>query len=196
MRSRANLDWCCTPSRKGDAGRCIGWNHNHDLNLSGLYLPRNLGQTVGCEVPGRGVREIAAWMWSDVEVTIPRLGGCKSSYGTVQPVGDGPQRIMVERGHITGIDRTIRAQTVPALPDGGGPHRHRIEPRWAAALREQVIGRIVLPNATQSITDQRRSHKAGTDVVPTVAHKGGQPHSCMPTLPGVAEQAELQGQSV
>ena len=140
--------------------------------------------------------EPTAWMWPDVEVAISRSGRCQATHGAVQPVGDGSQGVVVERVHLARIDRAVREQAVPALPDGGGSHRHRIEPRWAFALREQVEGGVVLPDAAQRITDERRPHKAGADVVSALAHECGQPFARMPTLFSSLEQTKLQGQRI
>ena len=103
---------------------------------------------------------------------------------------------MVERGHLSGIDRAVGKEAIPALPDGGRPHRHRIEPRRAFTLREQVVSDVNLPNTAQSITYQRRPHEAGADVVSTFAYKCHEPFGRMPALLGIFEQTKLQRQRV
>src|SRR5437763_1148126 len=129
------------------------------MRQKGQHLPQCLAAT--------------SWLWPDIEVAIPRTGRREATHGAVQPVGDGAKGIVVERRHLVRIDRAVRAEAVPALPDGGGTHCYRIEPRRAVALIEQVEGGLVLSGAAQSVTHQRRPHVAGADVVPAVAYKRG-----------------------
>src|SRR5205085_12195009 len=98
--------------------------------------------------------------------------GCrKTARYTRQLIGGSNESVVVEGCHLAGIDRAVWAQTVPTLPDGCRPHRHRIEPQWAFALHKQVIGNVNLTDAAQCITDERRPYKAGADLVPTFAHE-------------------------
>ena len=90
MRSRANLEWWRVASRKGDAGRRVGRDHYHDLDLPRLDPPRGLGKTVGRTVACGGVREPAAREWPNVEVAIPRRGRREAAHSSMQPVGDSP----------------------------------------------------------------------------------------------------------
>src|SRR5437016_13454310 len=196
MCPRSDLDWLRVAPGKGHAGRGVGWDHDLDLNLPRLDRPCRFGQTIGRDVSCASVCETIAWARPDVQVAIPRLGRREAAHRAVQPVGNGSQGIVVERGHLAGIDRSVRAQAVPALPDGSGPHRHWIEPRWAIALCKQAVGGLILPDAAQGIADQRRPYEAGADMVPTLAHERGQPFACVPTLLGTTEQAKLQGQYV
>src|SRR2546430_13128395 len=128
MRSRGNLDWFRVILGKNHAGRRIGWNHDHYLDLLLLNRPRGLGQTIVSDVSYAGVSETTSRMWPYGKVAITRCSGCKTTYGTVQPIGNSPKGIVVEGCHLIRIDRAIWTQAVPALPDGCGTHGHRIEP--------------------------------------------------------------------
>src|SRR5450755_1574430 len=196
MRPRTNFNGGCRASGKSHARRGGGRDDHHHLDGPCLNRPRALGQTIGGHVPDAGRGESTAWLWTDCQVTISWSSGSETTHSSVQPVGDGTQSIVVERGHVSRIDRTIWKQAIPALPDGGGPHRHGIEPRRTCALHKQVEGSIVLPNAAQGITDQRRPHEASADVVPIATHKLHQPLARMPTLFAVLEQTKLQGERV
>src|SRR5207247_7359040 len=143
MRSRANLNWHHLAAGKGHAGRRVGRDHNHDFNLSRLDRPRTLGCSVGRDVPRAGMGETAARAWPDLELAIARRGRGEAAYRAMQPVGNSPEGVVVERGHLAGIDRAVRPQAVPALPDGGRPHRYGVEPRWAFSLVEQMKGSII-----------------------------------------------------
>ena len=153
MRPSSDLDWLRIASREGHAGLRVGRDHDLDLNLPRLDRPLALGQTIRRDVSCASVCETIARARPDVQVAIPRLGRCKAAHRAVQPVGNGSQGIVVERGHLAGIDRSVRAQAVPALPDGSGPHRHWIEPRWAIALCKQAVGGLILPDAAQGVAD-------------------------------------------
>src|SRR5437660_10258982 len=109
-------------------------------------------------------------MWLHFQVAIPWGGRCEAPHDTVQPVGHSSQGVVIERGHLAGIDRAVRKEAVPALPDGCRSHRYRIEPRRAFTLREQVVSDVNLPNTAQSVTDQGCPHEAGADVVSTFAY--------------------------
>src|SRR5437588_8837385 len=97
MRSRANLDWFGIARRKSYSGLRIGRDHNRNLDLSRLDRPCALGQPVGGNIPRSRMGETTPWLWTDIEVAIPRTGRCKASHGAVQPIGDGAKGIVVER---------------------------------------------------------------------------------------------------
>ncbi len=153
MRPRSDLDRLSVAPRKGHAGRRVGRHHHLDLDLLSLDRPPGLGQAVGGDVPGPGTGETTSRIRPDSDVTIRGSGRCQTSHCAVQPVGDSSQGVVVERRHRVWIDRAIGPEAIPALPDGGRSHRHRVEPRRAALLLEQMKGGVVLPNAAQSITN-------------------------------------------
>src|SRR6266567_7284542 len=171
MRSSLDLDWLSVAPGKGHTGCRVGWNYDHDLDLPRLDRPRRFGQTVGHHVSCASVGEITARTWSDFEVAIARSGRCKPANRAMQPVGDGSESVVVERGHLSRVDRTIRALAIPAFPNGGSSHHHRIEPGRAFMLGEQAEGEVNRPDAAQGVADQRCSDEAGADVVPAFAHE-------------------------
>src|SRR6266700_1087770 len=192
MRPRADLDDGLITSGKGNTGCRVGWNDDHHLDVSILNRPRTLGHAIGGHVPRASRGEPTTWMWSHSQVAISRSGRRQPPHGTVQPVSDGSQSVVIERGHLAWIDRAICKQAIPALPDSGGSHRHWIEPRRAFALHEQVKGRVVVSNTAQCITHQRRSYKTRADVIPAPAHEFDQPLTCMLPLLSIFKQTELQ----
>src|SRR5207248_11007863 len=101
--------------------------------------------------------ETATRVWLDIEAAIAWRSRCQPAHRALQPVGNSTKRVVIEGGHLARIDRAIGTLAVPAFPDSGGSHRHRIEPRGAFALGEQAVGSIILSNAAQRITDERRA---------------------------------------
>src|SRR3989442_3800729 len=187
MPSRANLDGCSTACWQDHTGHCVGRDLDLDLDPPRLDRPRAPGQAIRSNVLYASMRETGAWTWPHIKLAIPRSCRRQTAHCAMQPIGHGSQGVVVERGHLSGIDRAVRKEAVPALPDGGRPHRHRIEPRRAFALDEQVKGSLNLPDAAQSITYQRRPHEAGPDVVSTFAYKCHEPFGGMLTLLGIFE---------
>src|SRR5437879_9041508 len=166
MPSRANLDGCSTACWQDHTGHRVGRDLDLDLEPPRLGCPRAPGQALRSNVLYASMRETAASAWPHIKLSIPRSGRRQTAHRAMQPVGDGSEGVVVERGHLAGIDRAVRTEAVPALPDGGRSHRHWIEPRWAFTLSKQVVGEVKLPNAAQGIANQRRAHEAGADVIP------------------------------
>ena len=52
---------------------------------------------------------------------------------------------MVERGHAAGVDPAVGQHAVPALPDRGGAHGHRVQPRRALGLQQQPVRDVDVP---------------------------------------------------
>src|SRR5215472_8059812 len=103
---------------------------------------------------------------------------------------------MIERCHLSRINRAVGTQAVPALPDGSCAHGHRIEPGGALLLDEKAKRGVVLADIAEGIRDQGRSDKAGRDVIVTVAHNLGEPPTSIVTLIVIAKQRELKRQGI
>ena len=73
---------------------------------------------------------------------------------------------MVERhhiviGHFLLVHRPIRPQGVPALPGGGGPAVHLIEPAGAFLVQKQAEGQLLLPVVRQQGEQMLGGKEAG-----------------------------------
>ena len=101
--------------------------------------------------------------WTSERPVAREPPGARPATRAVQPVGDGAQRVVVERRHAAGVDAAVGSQAVPALPDGGGAHRHRVQPGRALGLQQQPVGDVDVAGAGQRVADQRRSDEAGGD---------------------------------
>ena len=77
-------------------------------------------------MPGLGVRKSAARAWTNLHAAVTRLGRGQTADRPVHPICHCAEGIMVEGGHFTGVDRSIREHAIPAFPDRGGAHRDRI----------------------------------------------------------------------
>ena len=85
---------------------------------------------------------------------------CEARDGAVQPVGDRAERVVVERGHLAGVDRAVGQQAVPALPHGRRAHRHGVQPRRALGLQQQALGGVEVPAVGQGVGHERRADEA------------------------------------
>ena len=143
-----------------------------------------------------GAGEPAARPRADGQASIAGRGGRQAPHDAVQPVGHRAEGVVVERGHLAGVDRAVGQQAVPALPGGGGPHRHLVEPRRAGALRQQAEGVPLRPRAAERVAEQRRADEAGGDAVIALADEFGEPRAGSAALVGLGQQGELERQRV
>ena len=108
----------------------------------------------------------AAGHGCNAERLVAGFGHFQTAHTGVEPVAHRAVGIVIEGYHITlRIDRTIRAQGIPTLPDGGGTTEHRIQPGRIGFLHQQVIS-----NTYRTVVRERkgkliRTHKAGSQMI-------------------------------
>ena len=106
---------------------------------------------------------------------------CDAGQSSVQPVHDGAERVVVEGGHLTGIDGAVRQHRVPSFPDRGRAHGDRVQPRRAAGLQKKPAGDIGMAGVHQGIEHERRAHESRGDVegvAPGRVSRGDLPTAC------------------
>src|SRR5262245_9345885 len=98
-------------------------------------------------MPRHGPSNAATRPWTHLDVAIPWRGRRGPADSAVHPIGHRSERVVVERGHLAGVDRPVREHAVPAFPDGRGTHGHGVEPRGIFTLKEQPEGGSIIPRA-------------------------------------------------
>ena len=91
----------------------------------------------GVSSEDRAQREAAAGLGRDQHPGVAGLQRRDAADGAVHPVGDGAEGVVVEAGHLAGVDGAVGQHRVPALPDRRRAHGHRVEPRRALPLEQQ-----------------------------------------------------------
>jgi hypothetical protein len=91
-------------------------------------------------------------------------GPTPSGKAAVQPVDDGAERVVVERGHLAGVDRAVRQHPVPAFPHRGRAHRDGVQPRREAGLKKESPSNVGVAGVDEGIEDERRADDTRRDV--------------------------------
>ena len=104
---------------------------------------------------GRRPGEAAAGAGRDPDAAVAGLERGDPADGAVHPVDDGAEGVVVEAGHLAGVDGAVGQHRVPALPDGRRTHGDRVEPRGAGPLQEEPVRRVEMPRLGQGVGDER-----------------------------------------
>jgi len=131
----------------------------------------------------------------DGDTTVSGLRRCEAGEIAVHPVGYGSQRVVVERGHLAGVDAAVGEHRVPALPHRRRPHRDGVQPRRALGLQEESAGCRELPAPTRGFEDAGSPGEAGRDAMTVRLHELREPRSRPADLIGV-EEIEGEGEGV
>ena len=118
---------------------------------------------------------------------VARLERGDAADGPVHPVGDRAEGVVVEAGHLAGVDGAVGQHRVPALPDRRRAHGHRVEPGGALGLQQQPVGVVQVAGAGQGVGHERRAGEPGLDVEPALRDQLGQP------LAGQLDEARRRG---
>ena len=140
--------------------------------------------------------EPAAGARADEQLAVARFGGGQPGHHPMEEVGDRPEGVVVERGHLRAVDRAVRQQAVPPLPHGRRPHRDRVQPRRALRLQQQVVGVVDETGVDQGVAHERRPDEAGADAEVLAAHELGEAGRGPATLRLGRQQVEAQRHGV
>ena len=125
-----------------------------------------------------------------------RAPRARARHRAVQPVGDRPERVVVERGHLAGVHRAVGQQAVPALPHRGRAHVTEVQPRRALGLQQQALGGVEVSGVGERVGDERRADEAGRDAVAALAHELGEAARRARAARGIRHQVEPQRERV
>ncbi len=108
----------------------------------------------------------------------------------VDPVDDGAVGVVVEREHViaafavgidarrdvhvSGVDRAIRSDGIPALPHGRSSLLDLVEPGTDLGAKQHQVGLVDVPHLCQDREDERRTQETGIDATIGFAHHAGQ----------------------
>ena len=196
VRPGADLDRRCGGDGEFDLGVRTGWNGDGEPELRTVTRPLDCRPSIRCFVFGAGVGEAPAGAGGDQQPPIAGGCRCEAADDPVQPVGDGAEGVVVERGHVTGVDPAVGEQAVPAFPDGGGAHGDGVDPGRAFLLGEQLVGGVVGADAAEGVADQWGADEAGRDPVIGSPDQLDQPPPGAFPLLGAWDQVELDGQGI
>lgn len=160
------------PAGEVDVGLCPG--RHQDLHHEGgpFDAPARLRAPVGGEVRGPCPGERATGGRRHPDAAPAWFGRRESGDGPVEPVGDGAEGVVVEGRHLPGIDGAVGKHRVPALPHGGRPHGHGVQPGGAVLFRDHAMGETGMTCQGQGVADQ------GVPAKPVAMRKPARRTSC------------------
>lgn len=179
------LGECCAVRGHGDLGL--------DADRSGL--PGDRGGSVGRLMAGTGPRDGAAGAGPEGKCGSTRRCDLDASDDSVEPVGDRTESVVIEGGHAAWVKCSVRAETVPAFPDGGGAHGDGVEPRRAFGLQKQMVGAVEVAGIRQCVADERGPDEACGDTRVVLVDEFGKTVACHHTLCGL-KKVEHDGEGV
>ena len=122
-----------------------------------------------------GPVEAETWGGGEADGVVAGGGGLDAGDDLVEPVGDGAEGVVVEGGHVAGVDGAVGQHGVPAFPDGGGAHGHGVQPGRAGVLQQQPVGVVDVSGLRQRPGDERGAGEPGADRVVAVGDDLGEP---------------------
>ena len=182
------------PVGEDHGGRRLRGEVHAQLELWSLAAPGDRNGAVGGLEGRLGVGEAATGPGLDVVVATAGGADGQAGHPSVEEVADGTEGVVVERGHLAGVDRAVGQHAVPALPDRGRPHPHLVEPRRALVLQQQEVGVVEVAGVDEGVEHQRRPEEPRADPVPVGLDDLGQPPAGPLPLIVVGQQVELEGE--
>lgn len=85
----------------------------------------------------------------------------------MHPAGHRAQGIVVETGHVAGVDAAVGQHAVPALPDSRRAHGNWIEPAGAFPMQQHAVEDVGLARLGQRVAKVWCPREAGGDLEAT-----------------------------
>lgn len=101
--------------------RGSGRYRNRQIKHIGVDFPLHFRLAIWGDVRGFGMGEISPDHRSDTEPLPAGFNGFKAADMRMHPFRHRSERVMVERGHAAGVQRTIGPHGIPTFPHGGAP---------------------------------------------------------------------------